>query len=139
MNASKRYSTEKIGESQTLLVVDDDAMIRSLEAELLSSHGYNVLEAESAAEALRLADAAAIHLLLTDFSMPEVDGLELTRQFRTVHPGTPVLLVTGSLPWMHHRIEALDRFEVLAKPFQLDELLNKVRTLLDAAAPLPII
>lgn len=71
--------------------------------------------------------------------MPEVDGLELTRRFRAVHPKTPVLMVSGSLPVLRARSEPdLDHFAFLAKPFHFDELLRKVRTLLDAAAPLPI-
>ena len=87
-------------------------------------------------EALRLArETAAIHLLVTDLSMPEVDGLELTRLFRAVHPKTPVLMVSGSLPLLRIRREPhLDRFDFLAKPFQLDELLGKVRKLLDACS-----
>jgi DNA-binding NtrC family response regulator len=99
-----------------------------------------LLEAESAAEALRLADeTSAIHLLVTDLAMPEVDGLELTRRFRAVHPETPVLMVSGSLPLLSARNELeLDRFDFLAKPFLFNELLHKVRTLLDATAPLPI-
>ena len=125
---------------KTLLVVDDDPMVRDMETQILRLQGYTVLEAESAAEALRLAaSTVAIHLLITDFSMPEVDGLELTRRFRAVHPRTPVLMVSGSLPLLRARTEPdLDHFAFLAKPFQFDELLHKVRTLLDAAAPLPI-
>jgi DNA-binding response OmpR family regulator len=139
MNAVTQYSTERIGEPQTLLVVDDEPMIRSLEVQFLSSQGYNVLQAASAAEALRLAGTTAtIHLLLTDFSMPEVDGLELARQFRAVHRETPVLLVSGSLPLMHNGFTDLYRFEVLPKPFAFDELLHKVRTLLDSVTALPI-
>ena len=124
---------------KTLLVVDDDPMIRLVETEILRQHGYTVLEAESAAEALRVADeAAAIHLLITDFSMPEVDGLELARRFRTAHPTTPVLMVSGSMSLLRDRSEEFDRVELLAKPFQSSELLHKVRSLLDATAPLPI-
>ena len=132
--------TARISEpAKTLLVVDDDPMLRDVEAQILRLQGYTVLEAENAAKALRLArEAAAIHLLITDFSMPEVDGLELTRRFRAVHPKTPVLMVSGSLPLIQHRADDLDRFEFLAKPFQFDELLRKVRTLLDTTAPLPI-
>ena len=71
--------------------------------------------------------------------MPEVDGLELTRRFREVHPNTPVLMVSGSLPVLRVRSEPdMERFDFLAKPFQFNELLHKVRTLLDATAPLPI-
>jgi DNA-binding response OmpR family regulator len=125
--------------TKTLLVVDDDPMIRDVEAQVLRLQGYTVLEALGATEALRLArEAATIHLLITDFSMPEVDGLELTRRFRLVHPKTPVLMVSGSFPSIQDRADALGRFEFLAKPFQYDELLHKVRALLDTAAPLPI-
>ena len=126
--------------TKSLLVVDDDPMIRDVEAQVLRLQGYTVLEAQGAAEALRLArEAAAIHLLITDFSMPEVDGIELTRQFRLVHPKTPVLMVSGSFPSIQDRADGLGRFEFLAKPFQYDELLHKVRALLDAAAPLPML
>jgi DNA-binding NtrC family response regulator len=80
-----------------------------------------------------------IHLLITDLVMPEIDGLELTRRFRAVHPKIPVLVVSGSLPLLHARSELdLDRFDFLAKPFHFSELLHKVRTLLDTTAPLPI-
>ena len=133
-------SLERIGDpARTLLVVDDDPMVRYVEVQVLRLQGYTVLEAQGAAEALRVArEAAAIHLLITDFSMPEVDGLELSRQFRLVHPETPVLMVSGSFPLAQNRPDDLDRFEFLAKPFHFDELLHKVRALLDATAPLPI-
>jgi two-component system response regulator GlrR len=137
MNPRERYSTERIGEPQTVLVVDDDPLIRSFEAQLLSSEGYNVLQAESGAEALRLADTATIHLLVTDFLMPNLDGLELTRKFRTVHPETPVLMVSGSLPPTDNRIENLAHFGFLPKPFAFDELIQKVRTLIQVEAPFP--
>jgi two-component system cell cycle sensor histidine kinase/response regulator CckA len=115
-------------------------MVRDLETQILRLQGYTVLEAQNAAEALRLAgETATIHFLVTDLMMPEVDGLELTRRFREVHPTTPVLMVSGSLPVLHARSEPdLDRFDFLAKPFHFNELLHKVRTLLDATAPLPI-
>ena len=125
--------------ARTLLVVDDDPMLRDVETQDLRLQGYTVLEAENAAKALRLArEAAAIHLLITDFSMPEVNGLELTHRFRAVHPRTPVLMVSGSLPLIHHKADGLDRFEILEKPFEFKELLHKVRKLLDISSPLPI-
>jgi DNA-binding response OmpR family regulator len=125
---------------KTLLVVDDEPMVRDVLTQVLSVEGYKVLPADGAAEALRLArEAAAIHLLITDLTMPEIDGFELTRQFRTVHPETPVLMVSGSFQFLHVEIKPdLGRFDYLAKPFHPDELLHKVRTLLDAAAPFPI-
>ena len=126
--------------ARTLLVVDDDVMVRSVETQILRLQGYTVLEAESAAEALRVAASnVTIHLLITDLMMPEIDGIELTRRFREVHPKTPVLMVSGSLPLMRAKSAPdFDRFDFLAKPFQFNELLHKVRTLLDDASPLPI-
>jgi DNA-binding response OmpR family regulator len=125
--------------TRTLLVVDDDPLLRDVETQLLRLQGYTVLEAANAAKALRLArGAAAIHLLITDFSMPKVNGLELTHRFRAVHPRTPVLMVSGSLPPLHHKADGLDRFEILEKPFEFKDMLHKVRKLLDIAAPLPI-
>lgn len=120
--------------------MDDDATVRELETHILRLQGYTVLEAENGAEALRVAaSTVTIHLLITDLMMPEVDGLELTRRFRQVHPKTPVLMVSGSLLLLRAGSEPdLDHFDVLAKPFQFNELLHKVRTLLDATSPLPI-
>jgi len=124
--------------AETLLVVDDDRSVRELEAEILSQEGYSVLQADSAAQALRLAgEAAAIHLLITDYSMPEVNGLELARRFRAVHPKTPVLMVSGSFPLSPDETHGLGEIDLLPKPFGLSELLRRVRTLLDAAAPTP--
>ena len=100
-----------------MLVVDDEPLVRDLETQILRLQGYTVLEAENAAEALRLArEAAAIHLLITDLAMPEIDGLELTRRFREVHPKTPVLMVSGSLPVLGTRSEPdLERFRLPGK------------------------
>lgn len=123
--------------NKTVLVVDDDPAVRGMVKGILLSQGYTVLEAEGAVQALRLArEAAVVHLLITDFSMPEVDGLELLRQFRVVHPQTPVLMVSGSLLVACTGGEKLGRFELLSKPFSLDELLGKVRKLLDTASSL---
>src|ERR1022692_4885619 len=73
--------------ARTLLVVDDDTMVRDLETQVLRLQGYTVLEAESAVEALRVAASTVrIHLLITDLMLAEVGGLELTRRFREVRP-----------------------------------------------------
>ena len=105
--------------------------VRKLELRILSQLGHKLLEAEGPVEAMRLAAATpTIHLLLTDFSMPGADGLELAEQFRTVHPQTPVLMLSGSLEAIDGRADHLDRFAVLAKPFTSEELVHNVRTLL---------
>ena len=125
--------------ARTLLVVDDDPLVRQVETEILRLQGYTVLEAGSAAEALRVAaSTATIHLLIADLAMPEAEGLEIPRRFRAAHPKPPVLLVSGSLPLLRVRSEPdLEHFEFLAKPFQFDELLHKVRKLLGASTAAP--
>jgi len=118
-----------------VLVVDDDKAIRGLEVRALRHLGYKVLEAEGPVKAMRLAiTTPAIHLLLTDFWMPGSNGLELARQFRTLHPDTPVLMVSGSLEAIDSHAEPFDRFAVLAKPFTAMELVHRVRTLLGGTA-----
>ena len=132
-------SHEQAGEGKTLLVVDDEPTIRELMAKVLCKEGYNVLQADGATEALRLATAATIHLLLTDFSMPGTDGLELTRRFRAVYPKAPVLMVSGSLAvGLINRSDDLDRFGILEKPFAVGDLIRKVRTLLLEVSPVPL-
>ena len=122
-------------ETATLLVVEDEEEIRWLVARSLRQIGYRVLEAEGPAEAMRLAAATpTIHLLLTDFWMPGSNGLELAREFRTLHPETPVSVVTGSLDAIGSHAEPFDRFAVLAKPFAPKDLVHRVRTLLSGTA-----
>ena len=125
-------------DSPTVLVVDDDSVFRQLEARALREQGYNVLQAGCADEALHLvATTATLDLLLTDFNMPEVDGMELSRQFRTLRPETPVLMVSSSLPAVQNQVKEWERFAVLEKSSSFEELLEKVRTLLAEVTPLP--
>ena len=120
----------QIPKGNTLLVVDDEQEVRELMAQVLCQEGYNVLQADGAVEALRLATAATIHLLLTDFSMPGTDGLELARRFRALCPKAPVLMVSGSLADIDSRAHDLNYFGILGKPFAIGELVSKVRGLL---------
>jgi len=136
--ATYSISQNRSGEGKTLLVVDDEYAIRDLMAQILCQEGYTVIQAEDAGEALRLANTAIIHLLLTDFSMPGTDGLELTRRFRAVYPKAPVLMVSGSLDDLHKKAEDLERFSILQKPFETSELVTKVRVLLAEISPLPV-
>src|ERR1039457_5975775 len=77
--------------ARTLLVVDDDPMLRQVETEILRLQGSTVLDAGSAAEALRVATPPrTIHPLITDLPLPKAEGLELPRRFRATHPETPV-------------------------------------------------
>jgi DNA-binding response OmpR family regulator len=135
MNSPNGYSIELLGEAPTVLVVEDEALIRSVLVQFLSGHGFRVRQASDGADAMQLATGnSTIHLLLTDFAMPGMDGLELIHQFRALRPATPVLLVSGSIPLTDCRFKHLDAFDTLAKPFEFEELLRKVRRMLRGAA-----
>jgi len=127
---------EPIHFQETVLVVDDDPFMLQLEVQTLCKKGYHVLFATGVPDALGLAAATPhIHLLITDFLMPQTDGLELTRQFRALHPRTPVLMVSSSLPLPDGRANQLQPFASLAKPFTSAGLAQEVRRLLAGEFP----
>jgi diguanylate cyclase (GGDEF)-like protein len=107
----------------TVLIADDEAGIRTLAGEVLRSHGYNVLQAADGIEALELAaqHPGPIHLLLTDLSMPRLDGRELHRRLNKVRPGTATLFMSGELDTDLHPDAAY-----LPKPFATSVLVRKV-------------
>src|SRR3712207_4148357 len=78
-----------------ILIVDDEPAIRFALADLLATDGHEVAEAEHAPAALALAADRAFDLVLTDFRMPRVDGLELLEHLRRDHPELLVVLMTA--------------------------------------------
>jgi CheY-like chemotaxis protein len=82
--------------SGTVLLVDDEAMARESTAAMLSDLGFDIIEADSAEEALRLLDAGlAIDMLVTDHLMPGMSGADLARKLRDSRPDLPVMIVSG--------------------------------------------
>jgi CheY-like chemotaxis protein len=135
---SPETAEEPVHWPETVLVVDDDPFMLQLEVQTLCKKGYHVLFATGVPEALGLAAATpTIHLLITDFLMPQTDGdgLEMTRQFRALHPRTPVLMVSSSLPLLNGRADNLQPFASLPKPFTAAGLAQEVRRLLAGEFP----
>jgi two-component system cell cycle sensor histidine kinase/response regulator CckA len=114
---------------QTILVVDDEALVRSLTTRALEGHGYSVVEADDGFEAWTLLETMAgrIDLVVSDVVMPRLDGLELARRIEIMPHPPPILLMSG------YGLSALE-FErpLLAKPFRAQELLAAVHRLLEA-------
>lgn len=122
------------GFSATILVVDDDALITLNMADHLRALGHVVLEAYSGRDALALLRShSEIAALITDYSMPLMNGVELAEQARLLRPDLPVLLSTGYAELPQGIACTLPRLE---KPFREDELAEKVDALLfvDASA-----
>jgi PAS domain S-box-containing protein len=121
------------GGSETILVVEDDANVRQLVAQVLRRAGYNVLEAACSDEALPLGDHYGhdIHVLITDVVMPGLQGPELAARLRAVRPDIKVLLITG---YAEHAALAQDHLPpgsvLLTKPFEPAAVLRTVRWLL---------
>ena len=119
-----------------ILVVDDDPVMREMVEEMLSSHGHPVVVAESAKQALELADAEAeLGCVVTDLQMPGMDGLELLGALRERHPATPVVMMT-SFGSVETAVEAmrLGAHDFVTKPFQAERLLLTLERALENRA-----
>ncbi len=128
------------GGSETILLVEDDAVVRRLAREVLRRHGYLVLEAADAADALAHCGRAdtRIDLLLTDVVMPQMSGRELVTRAARTRPELRVLFISGYSPEAieHHGVLAPGA-EFLPKPFTPQTLTTKVRAVLDGVTAAP--
>jgi len=80
----------------SILVVDDEPLIRQLVARILEGQGHTALQCSDAATALAVTEP--LDLLIVDFVLPDMNGLELTAQLRDTRPTLPVILMSGYLP-----------------------------------------
>ncbi len=120
--------------SETILLVEDDAMFLELTTEVLENQGYTVLPAEMPTQALELSrqHLGPIHLVITDMVMPEMTGSELAHSLAGERPDLRVLLMSGySDDILEERGAADNDRAFLQKPFSTKELALAVRRLLD--------
>ena len=114
---------------QTILVVDDEPLIRWALREALEGAGYDVIEAGSAREALAsIGHAARVDVALLDIRLPDSDDLGLLRRIRLTAPGCRVIVMTahGSAELLAEAMTA-GAFATLSKPFDLAGLIDMVR------------
>lgn len=123
----------------TILVVDDDALIRRALSLALERVGHAVLTAENGLEGSNQAREAAVDLAIVDIHMPDMDGLELLVQLRATAPTLPVIVMSGGDQTQDlsllKDVKLLGAAGALAKPFSLDELYGLVAGVLAARAP----
>ena len=121
-----------------ILVVDDEACIRFLLGEVLAGSGYQVDLVEDGAAAWEALQARSYDLLITDYNMPKITGVELVRNLRSARMALPVVMVTGELP--EHdpdRKPPLQLAATVLKPFTVEALIETIRSVLRGAIPQP--
>src|SRR5450755_1630424 len=127
-------------DTETILLVEDEANLRYLARQYLEKQGYKVIEAADGAVAMQIAVAheATIHLLLTDVIMPGMNGRELAQRIAEIRPNVKILYMSGYTENVIGHNGMLDAgVRLLQKPFTLRDLKSKVREVLDATPTPP--
>ncbi len=126
--------------TETILLVEDEANLRYLARQYLEKQGYKVIEAADGAVAMQIAVAheAVIHLLLTDVIMPGMNGRELAQRIAEIRPNVKILYMSGYTEnVIGHNGMLEPGIRLLQKPFNLRDLKNIVREVLDATPTPP--
>jgi adenylate cyclase len=115
-----------------ILVVEDDLLNRELISKVLRKEGHRVVEACDGAIALEILQVLAFDLVITDFMMPKLNGIEFVEHLHSLQPRIPIIFITGFLCVISGKTILHDVAEVLTKPFGPDVLRSTVHRLLDS-------
>ncbi|WP_426139299.1 response regulator [Pseudomonas sp. DWP3-1-2] len=117
--------------TSTILVVEDDNIVRMLIVDVLEELEYSVLEAEDGESALAILrdEMTTIHLLMTDQGLPDTTGFELAHQARQLRATLPVLFASG----YSETLDVPPGMHLIGKPFSIDQLRDKVKSVLGQA------
>jgi DNA-binding response OmpR family regulator len=113
-------------EAHVILVAEDDVLVRNLINVVLVRAGYSVLIAADGEEGLELSRrySGDIHLLLSDVTMPRMDGFALAEKLREERPTTRALLISGKMS--SEILQGNSKFDFLRKPFVPEQLKSKI-------------
>jgi two-component system cell cycle sensor histidine kinase/response regulator CckA len=117
----------------TILVAEDEEAVRAIIVDVLTKPGYQVLEAADAAEAQRLLEDEPVDLLVTDVVMPDMNGFELARAARALHPKIILIYMSGFYTEAQRR--SAPKGLMLTKPFRPSLLLDHVTKALGPPTP----
>jgi PAS domain S-box-containing protein len=129
--ATYREQPLVMGGHETILVAEDDEVVRVLVARLLTRQGYRVLQARDGLEAVEIASRTPIDLLITDVIMPKRSGKQLAIELRATSPNLPILFMTGDSRENLLEEATIPNARFLFKPFVSEDLLPLVRQCLD--------
>jgi len=134
-------SPSATAERPRILLVDDEELVRAVLAQQLADQGYDVLQAGGSAAALAVMEAREpVDLLLSDLSMPGMDGIALIQEARCRKPGLPAILLTGYATDAAELVAngaAEGSFSLLRKPVTGSQLAHRISTMLRSEAPEP--
>lgn len=119
--------------TKTILSVDDSASMRQMVRLTLAEAGYDVVEATDGGDALKKAQGAAFHMVVTDLNMPVMDGLALIKELRKLpaYRGVPIVfLTTESDDEKKKEAKAAGATGWITKPFKQEQLLSVVKKVL---------
>lgn len=120
--------------TEVILLVEDEAFVRKVTAEVLESAGYTLLITDNPADARKAyrKHGGTINLLLADVVMPGMSGRELAAEFERLYPRSRVLLMSGYAEQFARDQFSTSGSDCMAKPFSMRTLLKRVREVLDA-------
>jgi CheY-like chemotaxis protein len=116
--------------TETILVVDDERMLRDMLSGFLSDYGYTVLLAADGQEALELyhSHRDTIHLIVMDIVMPRKDGVSAYKEIKNLNPRTKIILMSG---YNAHNLHVPEHLKIVRKPFSFHDMARTIRTTLD--------
>lgn len=117
---------------ETILIVDDDAVVRTIVRRNLVNAGYRIAEAAGGEEALTCIQRQPIHLVVTDMAMPGMDGRQLSEHLGKTFPDVPIIFMSGDA-----RPERTPLGPWLSKPFTGEQLVSTVRAVLQTRSSGP--
>ena len=117
--------------NESILIVDDEAALLEVTAEIFKQHGYNILTAQNGMEALDILKKESVNIVLSDVIMPEMDGYELAENIHRQYPDIKIQLASGFNDNRHLNTDNKEWHKnLLRKPYDSQTLLNRIRELL---------
>jgi CheY-like chemotaxis protein len=125
-------SSQTGGSAATIFVVDDEPMLLELAATILQPLGFDVRTFHDPRQALAEYPVARPALVVTDYAMPGMNGLDLVRECRLINPRQKTILLSGTVDENIYANEQTKPDRFLSKPYQIRDLIESIQALVDA-------